>query len=74
VNRNNAKSSRIVDGDFSIDSNSINWPKKLTIEEIREHENFKSISDIQALEIIEGLYQLSIITYNQFKNNEFGNF
>ena len=51
-------------------TDNIESPKKLTINQIMECEPFKNISTEQAMEIINGLYQLSIITYNLFKENE----
>ena len=54
---------------FYTNAESIEYAKKLTIEQIRSDENFKNISDEQALEIIDGLYKLSLITYKIYSNN-----
>ncbi len=54
-------------------ADSIEYPKKLTIEQIRDCDDFKNISEDEALEIIDGLYRLSIITYKIFKNDELRN-
>ena len=42
------------------------YPRKLTIERIRRNKKFANISDEDAKEIIDGLYKLSIISYNIF--------
>lgn len=42
---------------------------KLTLEELRKCEGFENVSDTEGLEIIENLYQLSIIAYN-YKPND----
>jgi hypothetical protein len=38
-------------------------PKKLTVEEIRSYPGLSALSDEEAIEKIEGLYKLSILTY-----------
>jgi hypothetical protein len=38
--------------------------KRLTIEELRKYEGFEEISESEATEIIESLFQLAIIGYN----------
>jgi len=53
---------------FYADAESIEYPKKLTIEQVRSDEHFKNISDEKALEIIDGLYKLSIITYKIYSD------
>ena len=37
---------------------------KLTLEELRQCEEFADVSDLEGLEIIESLYKLSFIAYN----------
>ncbi len=37
---------------------------KLTLEELRKCEGFADVSDTEGLQIIESLYQLSLIAYN----------
>ena len=54
-------------------TDNIEYPKKLTVEQIKSCEDFKNISEEKALEIIDGLYKLSIVTYKIFKNNEYRN-
>jgi hypothetical protein len=44
-----------------------NTSKRLTAEQFRKFEGLGNLSDKQALERIDGLYKLSIITYNIFK-------
>lgn len=46
--------------------------RKLTVDEIRQIDGKAGISEDQALEIIEGLYQLSLITFDIFKKHESG--
>ncbi|MES2397386.1 MAG: hypothetical protein V4549_15355 [Bacteroidota bacterium] len=41
-------------------------PKKLTINQVRSNVGFSDISEQDANEIIDGLYKLSIISYNIF--------
>ncbi len=45
---------------------NIEYPKKLTIEQVRSNKKFANITDQDAKELIDGLYKLSIITYNIF--------
>lgn len=45
-----------------------NVSKKLTVEQLRKFEGLENIGDQEAFEKIDGLYKLSIITYNIFKN------
>jgi hypothetical protein len=54
-------------------TDNIEYPKKLKIEQIISCETFKNISEEMALEIIDGLYKLSIITYKLYKEDEFRN-
>lgn len=41
-------------------------PQKLTIEQLRSFKEFKDISESVALNIIEELYKLAIITYKVY--------
>jgi hypothetical protein len=41
-------------------------PKKLTIKQVKSNEVFADISEQDAKELIDGLYKLSIISYNIF--------
>lgn len=54
-------------------TDNIEYPKKLTVEQIKSCEDFKNISDKEAHEIIEGLYKLSIISFKIYKNDEYRN-
>jgi hypothetical protein len=42
--------------------------RKLTIEQVRNHEKFAEISEKDAKELIDTLYKLSKISYNIFTN------
>jgi len=42
--------------------------KKITIDDLRRHTEFKHLTDEEANEIVESLYQLSIITLNIYKD------
>lgn len=44
---------------------------RLTIEEVREFKDFENISDEEAQELIDFLYELSILTYKIFEE-EYG--
>ncbi|MFY9307608.1 MAG: hypothetical protein WAQ28_01030 [Bacteroidia bacterium] len=52
---------------FYSEADTTGHVKKLTIAQVREVKIFENISDEDAKEIINGLYSLSIITYNIFK-------
>ena len=52
---------------YSVVDNNLN-KRKLTVEQIRSNRTFANISDENANEIIEGLYKMSLITYNIYKN------
>lgn len=41
--------------------------RKLSIEQLRFYDGFKDVTEKQANEIIESLYQLSILTFNVYK-------
>lgn len=71
MKQTNANNSRINSEAFYAITDNIEYPKKLTIEQIRSCETFKNISEEMALEIIDGLYKLSIITYKIYKEDEF---
>lgn len=74
MKQNFAITNRIDRNDFFYAiAESIEYPKKLTIEQVKKCEDFKNISDEMASEIIDGLYKLSIITYKIYKENEFRN-
>jgi hypothetical protein len=47
-------------------------PKKLTMEQVRRHKEFENITDEEANNIIETLYQLAVIAYHVYmeQNNE----
>lgn len=47
--------------------------QKLTIAQVRNQSSFSNISDEEAIEIIESLFKLSIVTYKIFKDEEFRN-
>lgn len=47
---------------------NISCPRKLTIEQVRSSKGLNNISEEDAKEIIDGLYNLSITTYNIYKN------
>jgi hypothetical protein len=49
-------------------ADSIRNPNKLSIEQLRNYEGLENLSDVEALEIIEGLYELSIITFKIYSN------
>ena len=68
-----AKNLRNNSNAFYAITDSIEYPKKLTLEQIKSCVDFKNISDDMALEIIDGLYKLSIITYKIYKNDEYRN-
>jgi hypothetical protein len=57
-----------VKGDlfFTYADNILN-PKKLTVEQLRSFKGYENTSNRDALEIINGLYELTIITYKIFK-------
>jgi hypothetical protein len=38
-------------------------PKRITIEQLKQHTEFKSISDEEAESIIETLFQLAVLAY-----------
>jgi hypothetical protein len=42
--------------------------RKITIEDLKRYSEFKQLTDDEANEIIESLYQLSIITLNIYKD------
>lgn len=44
-------------------------PKMLTIEQLRKYKGQENISEEEALEKIEGLYKLSLITYKIYSEN-----
>jgi hypothetical protein len=73
VETNGANQLRISNDFFYAIAESIEYPKKITIEQIRNCDDFKNISEEMANEIIDGLYKLSIITYKIYKENEFRN-
>ena len=73
MNNKNADELRIVGDAFYAIADSIEYPKKLTIEQIRNCEDFKNISENEALQIIDSLYKLSIITFKTFKEHEIRN-
>jgi len=68
TNENTALNSNYNNDFFYATADSIEYPKKLKIQQVKDDENFKTISDKEANDIIEGLYKLSIITYKIFKN------
>ena len=47
-----------------------NKPRKLTIEQVRQSKGNEGRSEKEALEIIDGLYRLSLVTYDIFKKEE----
>ncbi|MDF2449437.1 MAG: hypothetical protein K0R26_1941 [Bacteroidota bacterium] len=58
------------------DLNSIeNWDqfglvRKISVEQLRSCDGFNEVPDKQASEIIESLYQLSILSFNIYKNEK----
>jgi len=44
-------------------------PKKLTVEQLREYSGYESVEDDVAMEIINGLYHLSVIIFKNYKKN-----
>jgi hypothetical protein len=69
VNEENAGVPRVITDLFYAITDNMECPKMLTINQIKQCNQFKNISTEQATEIINGLYKLSIITYNLFKEN-----
>jgi len=45
-------------------------PKKITHVQVRNVEKFKNLSDNSVQQIIDELYQLSVLTYRMFKVEE----
>jgi hypothetical protein len=71
TNEQTANHSSINNQFFYAIADSIEYPKKLTVEQVRNSINFKNISEEEAQQIIESLYKLSVITYKIHKENEF---
>ena len=44
--------------------------KKISIEQLKSYEGFKNVENEDTLEIINGLYELSIITYKIYNNEK----
>jgi len=42
--------------------------EKLTIEELKQIEGFENINDTEAEEIIDGIYQLSLLAWEIYKS------
>jgi hypothetical protein len=68
VNKNGAQTS-IQDDLFYTYADKIT-PRKLTIEQLKTLGGFGEISDSDALEIIDELYRLTIITYKIYKKEQ----
>jgi hypothetical protein len=43
-------------------------PKRISLEQVRQHKRFKDLSDQDALSLIESLERLSVILFEQDKN------
>ena len=43
-------------------------PKKINIDDIRRCSEYKNLTEEEAIEIIDSIYQLSIITLNIYKD------
>lgn len=61
-----------IDKSFYNYADNLDNPKKLTIQKLRSYKGLEKISDAIALEIIDGLYKLSIITYKIHTKNGTG--
>ena len=57
-----------IDNLFYSYADSIQNPKKISVEQLKKIYGFENISEENAHEIIDGLYKLTIITYKIFKN------
>ena len=66
INEDNAGNSSPSNQYFYEVTDNIVNPKRLTIKQIQNCVGFENISDEKAVEIIQGLYNLSIITYKIF--------
>ncbi len=43
--------------------------KRLTVSKLKKYKGFEQIGEEEATKIIEGLYQLSLLTYAIYQNN-----
>jgi len=43
-------------------------PKKITIDDVRRCPEFKNLTEEEAIEIVDSIYQLSIIALNIYKD------
>lgn len=65
--RNNTNYTSTASNLFYSGIDNISNKRKLTVEQVRSNKALTNISDVEAEEIIDGMYKLSIITYNIFK-------
>lgn len=68
VKKINFSATSAASNSFFAREESIENPRKLTIEQLRKFKGLENLSDKRALEIIDGLYKASILTYNTFQN------